>query len=186
MPIMCCGLCSKWQHIPCHDRQDALAHRPERNWNTEEFVCRQCQSRNLKTPPTNSTGTRYHPHTAHESRGATYPTGTPPLYNYPRNYVNGHPYQAAALNGRYTYENQSETQSPSLHPSQLYSQQPRSSNVTFAHYQPQGGSFTASRPAYSAVNVPPQGQYTPVQGAGIPLYRPSFQVWCSLFLLIFY
>lgn len=179
VPIMCCGLCSKWQHIPCHDRQDALAHRPKRNWDTEEFVCRQCQLRNLKAPSTNN-ATCYYQNATDEPRGATYPIGTPPFYNYPRNYVNGRSYQATVLSGRYTYENQSEMQSSQSHPPQLYSQQRQSSNVTFAHYQPQGGSFTPSRPTYSVADVPPQGQYSqhiqhPVQGTGLPPYRPSFQ-----------
>ncbi|KAL4066791.1 hypothetical protein J3A83DRAFT_4259622 [Scleroderma citrinum] len=176
MPIMCCGVCSKWQHISCHDRQDVLAHRPKRNWDREEFICQQCQLRTMKASPANN-----QQNIAPEPRGTTYTPGSQPYYNYSRNYINGRYYQAAAPSGRYTYENQTEMRSSPLHPSQLYPHQPRSSNVTFSHYQPQGSSFSPSRPTYSVAHATQQSQYShhtpqPVQGTGIHPYRPSFQV----------
>ncbi|KAJ6549187.1 hypothetical protein B0H10DRAFT_2129091 [Mycena sp. CBHHK59/15] len=45
VPMLCCGLCSQWQHIACHDHADMQAGRPGRNWDEAEFVCRQCQTR---------------------------------------------------------------------------------------------------------------------------------------------
>ncbi|KAJ7454864.1 hypothetical protein FB451DRAFT_1049218 [Mycena latifolia] len=47
VPMFCCGLCSQWQHIACHDRADMQAGRPRRNWDQVEFVCRQCQVRRI-------------------------------------------------------------------------------------------------------------------------------------------
>lgn len=46
--MLCCGSCSQWQHIACHDRADVQAGRPRRNWNHVEFVCHQCQQRASK------------------------------------------------------------------------------------------------------------------------------------------
>jgi hypothetical protein len=42
---MSCGSCSKWQHIPCHDAADRKSGRPPRNWEVEEFICSDCNSR---------------------------------------------------------------------------------------------------------------------------------------------
>ncbi|KAL1745390.1 hypothetical protein HDZ31DRAFT_63138 [Schizophyllum fasciatum] len=43
VPMMCCGSCSRWQHIACHDRIDLAAGRPKRDWNTVDFVCKRCR-----------------------------------------------------------------------------------------------------------------------------------------------
>ncbi|KDQ59209.1 hypothetical protein JAAARDRAFT_33945 [Jaapia argillacea MUCL 33604] len=43
VPMMCCGSCSKWQHIACHDNADRQAGRLRRNWEAEEFTCRRCR-----------------------------------------------------------------------------------------------------------------------------------------------
>jgi hypothetical protein len=40
--MMCCGLCNKWQHIPCHDSRDARMGRPKRDWNKIDFFCARC------------------------------------------------------------------------------------------------------------------------------------------------
>ncbi|KAF8274826.1 hypothetical protein EI94DRAFT_1768633 [Lactarius quietus] len=37
-PLLCCGKCSKWQHIACHDLADRQAGRPKRDWDREEFI----------------------------------------------------------------------------------------------------------------------------------------------------
>ncbi|KAH9995744.1 hypothetical protein BJV77DRAFT_205745 [Russula vinacea] len=36
-PLLCCGKCSKWQHITCHDLADRKAGRPKRDWDKEEL-----------------------------------------------------------------------------------------------------------------------------------------------------
>ncbi|KAF9533716.1 hypothetical protein CPB83DRAFT_405954 [Crepidotus variabilis] len=43
-PMMSCGICSRWQHIQCHDRADRDAGRPRRNWKSEDFVCGRCRA----------------------------------------------------------------------------------------------------------------------------------------------
>ncbi|OCB85271.1 hypothetical protein A7U60_g7576 [Sanghuangporus baumii] len=44
IPLMSCGRCNKWQHIPCHDAVDRKARRPVRNWDTVDFFCNRCRS----------------------------------------------------------------------------------------------------------------------------------------------
>ncbi|KAI6042453.1 hypothetical protein EDC04DRAFT_2658182 [Pisolithus marmoratus] len=177
VPIVCCTSCSKWQHIPCHDRQDALIRRQKRDWETEEFVCQRCQLKDSKASPPNR-GPLYHQSATMDHPTTNCTTGTQPYYPYPRNYLNGGYYPPATLSGRYTYENQSEMRSSSSNAPQH--QQPRAANVTFAHYQPQGGSFSTSRPTYSVSEATQLNQYShhslhPVQNPGIRPYPPSLQ-----------
>lgn len=179
VPVVCCTLCSKWQHIPCHDRQDTLARRQKRDWDSDDFVCQRCQLKDSKTSPPNH-GALYHPSATMDRRTTDYTTGTQPYYPYPRNYLNGGYYPPAALSGRYTYENQSEIRSSPLRAPQYCHQQPRSANVTFAHYQPQGGSFSTSRPTYSVSETTQHNQYShhppySAQSPGIRPYPPSSQ-----------
>lgn len=42
--MMSCGICSRWQHIQCHDRADRMAGLPRRNWKSEEFICSRCRA----------------------------------------------------------------------------------------------------------------------------------------------
>ena len=42
--MMSCGLCSKWQHIACHDHADHQAGRRRRNWDVVEFFCLNCRT----------------------------------------------------------------------------------------------------------------------------------------------
>lgn len=42
--MMSCGLCSKWQHIACHDHADQQVGRRRRNWDVVEFFCLKCRA----------------------------------------------------------------------------------------------------------------------------------------------
>ncbi|KAF7312177.1 DALR-1 domain-containing protein [Mycena indigotica] len=46
-PLLCCGSCFEWQHIPCHDQANMQAGRPHRNWEQVDFVCHQCSPRQI-------------------------------------------------------------------------------------------------------------------------------------------
>lgn len=35
--LVCCEDCGRWQHVDCHDRQDAAEGRPKRNWDKVDF-----------------------------------------------------------------------------------------------------------------------------------------------------
>ncbi|KAF8717684.1 PHD zinc finger, partial [Rhizoctonia solani] len=39
-----CESCGRWSHTTCHDRADALAGNPKRNWSSVEFTCRACSN----------------------------------------------------------------------------------------------------------------------------------------------
>lgn len=114
-PLLCCGKCSKWQHIVCHDLADRQAGRPKRNWDTEEFICRACQVRTLangKQVP----------------NGSSYDSGrTPsPYYHQPAGYAGQAPYG----------------QNYTPHPHHAQSPYPQHTAITFSHYQPQHRGFT--------------------------------------------
>ena len=40
---MSCALCSKWQHILCHNKRDQAAGHAPRNWDSVEFICQGCR-----------------------------------------------------------------------------------------------------------------------------------------------
>ena len=44
---MSCALCSKWQHILCHNKRDQAAGHPTRNWDCVEFICQHCRAYQL-------------------------------------------------------------------------------------------------------------------------------------------
>lgn len=162
--MMSCGMCSKWQHITCHDRADAHAGRKRRNWDDVEFFCLQCRSKKVGVGGTDSRVNQHpqsgaavqplrqsqNPYMVHTAAG-TVPYN-PNLYmgaigraNYGvQNPVNG--------NGiSYAREAQRLTPSiPSGHPHQRQVQpqqpytQPYGSTIAFSHYQPQEGGFTTS------------------------------------------
>ncbi|KAI0048997.1 hypothetical protein FA95DRAFT_1557418 [Auriscalpium vulgare] len=138
-PLLCCGKCSKWQHIACHDYADRSAGRPKRNWDVEEFICRNCQLAERSAVPSGSM-----------------PYATRPAYpSYPQHNISGlTPYGAVpppAPDPRYA--------SPA-------GAQPRQSlGLTFSHYQPQQRGFstthTSQAHAVAAAQYAPPPNYGP-------------------------
>jgi hypothetical protein len=45
--MMSCAMCSKWQHILCHNKRDQAAGHPTRNWDSVEFICQRCRAYQL-------------------------------------------------------------------------------------------------------------------------------------------
>jgi len=129
-PLLCCGKCSKWQHIVCHDLADRQAGRPKRNWDTEEFICRACQVRTL------ANGKQV-------LNGSSYDSGrTPsPYHRQPVGYAGQAPYG----------------QNYTPHPHHAQSPYPQHTAITFSHYQPQhcGFSNTLSSPHAQATSQGP-------------------------------
>ncbi|KAG8213169.1 hypothetical protein J3R82DRAFT_11580 [Butyriboletus roseoflavus] len=181
VPLLCCGICGKWQHIICHDRQDTMAGRPKRNWDIEDFICRQCH---LITPKSSSLGNSASLLSlgVNSKRGQASSTQT--YYgqpsNHPRSYPNSGYYQNSPPNARYPYDHpdvQTAIPSPSSH---SYTSQTRPSGVTFAHYQPQQGGFSTSRPTYSVQDGNPSqhARYTiaphTTSATGIASYPSTF------------
>ncbi|KAI0249853.1 hypothetical protein BJV78DRAFT_632094 [Lactifluus subvellereus] len=132
-PLLCCGKCSKWQHIACHDLADRKAGRPKRDWDAEEFVCRACQRRsgsavNGKQVPNGSAMSSY-------DAGRT-----PSPYRHQLGHSGQVPYGS------------------SYHPRSSHQQH---AAITFTHYQPQQRGFSTSTahssPAHAhAQPMPPQ------------------------------
>ncbi|KAJ6570295.1 hypothetical protein DFH09DRAFT_1154608 [Mycena vulgaris] len=112
IPMLCCGLCSQWHHIACHDHADVQAGRPRRNWDHVEFVCRQCQARriaakNSRPPPQHAVPSSYlppppiaHP-TSYSPYGHVQPAASHPAASHPpREYPGSYP---VAVNGAAAY-----------------------------------------------------------------------------------
>ncbi|KAH0833157.1 hypothetical protein J3R83DRAFT_12183 [Lanmaoa asiatica] len=181
VPLLCCGMCGKWQHIICHDKQDTIARHPKRNWDAEEFVCRQCRLITSKgLSPTTSASFLSLGVNSKRGQASSTQAYYGQLLNHPRSYHNNGYYQDQPSNARYPYD-QSDAQitvpSPSSH---SYTSQTRSTGVTFAHYQPQQGGFSTSRPTYSVQdgNPPQHARYTvtpqTVPVTGIAPYPSAF------------
>lgn len=157
---------------------------PKRNWDAEDFICRQCR---LITPKSSSPS---HPPSflslGVNSKGGQ-ASSTQAFYgppsNHPRSYANGGYYPNSPSIARYPHDHpdiQTTVSSPSSH---SHTSQTRPTGVTFAHYQPQQGGFSTSRPTYAVQggNSPQHGRYTitpphTVSATGIAPYPPTFHV----------
>jgi hypothetical protein len=136
-PLLCCGKCSKWQHIACHDLADRKAGRSKRDWDKEEFICRNCQSgRSLSIVANGSM--RQVPNGSSSSATAAaspYDAGRTPSPYYH--------HQTSGYAGQLPY-GQSYPH-PSLPHQQLRpAPYQHHTAITFSHYQPQQRGFTSS------------------------------------------
>lgn len=139
-PLLCCGKCSKWQHIACHDAADRKAGHPKRNWDREEFICRACRLGPRRSIGlVNGSGRQ-----SAALNGSSSPVSTSydvagrtPSPYYP------HQSSTAGYTGQIPYNGSSQNHPhPSSHPRTPYQQQ--HSAITFSHYQPQQCGFTTN------------------------------------------
>ncbi len=164
-PLLCCGKCSKWQHIVCHDLADRKAGRPKRDWDKEEFICRNCQSgRSLSTVANGSPSMRQVPNGSSSSSAvaASYDTGrTPsPYYHHHQTSSTGPPY------------GQNYPPHPSLpHQFRLAPYQHHTA-ITFSHYQPQERGFTSS----SSQSLSPLHLQPPMPQAPTSYTQPHYSM----------
>jgi hypothetical protein len=147
-PLLCCGKCSKWQHIACHDLADRKAGRPKRDWDKEEFICRNCQSgRSLSTVANGSM--RQVPNGSSSSTAAASPYDagrTPSPYYNPQTQTSG--YAQPPYGQNYPH--------PSLPHQQLRpAPYQHHTAITFSHYQPQQRGFTSSSHSSSPSHLQP-------------------------------
>ncbi|KAJ7716810.1 hypothetical protein DFH07DRAFT_861834 [Mycena maculata] len=177
VPMLCCGLCSQWQHIACHDRADVQAGRPRRNWDHVDFICRQCQARRIASK--NASQGQYIPRATSNisyltqapvapvvppTSYAPYGHGPPPpVARAQRDYSGSYP---VAVNGATAY-----AQQPSAGPSRQFAPQPTSGTSrqlpyptsSSGNYHQQGHPVAAPPPrpsAGSSYNAPgPPQQY---------------------------
>lgn len=176
--MMSCGICSKWQHIYCHDAADQRTGRPKRNWDIEEFVCQRCRSQ--ATRPHD--GPRLQPSKLYSDHSSARTlTQLPPSTNriayipttpatVPRAapiYTGTQSYGMSIPDGYHTQDNlRTTTHAPQQQP---YQPQPPSS-ITFAHYQPDPQGFS-TRQTYHR-DIPSQSQGYPQQQLARPLSQP--------------
>lgn len=143
---MCCGSCSKWQHIPCHDQADVHAGRPRRNWDQVDFICRQCRANTHADPSVGYNGVQMHyPQNMHPSLRAPH---TAASYNHVP-YGQGVGYDAAArmsngfidvptVNGNKGYGTSDlRSSSSQAHIGGYSNGVPTSKQMSFTHYQSQ-------------------------------------------------
>ncbi|TDL14421.1 hypothetical protein BD410DRAFT_797206 [Rickenella mellea] len=130
LPLMSCGVCGKWQHIPCHDAEDVRRGRPKRNWDVVDFTCNSCHSYPRSRPAFPPVATKTH---LSDTRHSTHRTSLD---------------AGVAVNGHSTFLRSHPSSTPS-HPYSLGSTphhvQPQPS-VTFAHYQPLRHGFSPHVP----------------------------------------
>ncbi|KAG9315126.1 hypothetical protein JVU11DRAFT_4249 [Chiua virens] len=179
--LLSCGMCGKWQHIVCHDKQDSIVGRPKRNWDAEDFLCRQClaNSKNLSSSSSadllslgiNNKKIQASSSAAHSTQPSI----------HPRSYSNDSYYQDSQSNAKYS-RNHPDLQTTIPPSSHSYTPQASSAGATFAHYQPQHGGFSTSRPTYTLQDVsssPQHARYSitphPVSATGITPYPSTFQ-----------
>ncbi|KAJ3809360.1 hypothetical protein F5876DRAFT_44013 [Lentinula aff. lateritia] len=145
-PLLCCALCSRWQHISCHDQADLQAGRPRRNWDQDEFICRRCRmdaqsSNQNRTQMQYSQAMNMHPSLRSSvpspynqvpyGQGLGFESGAPHLSN---GYID-----APMTNGSRAYG------TTDVRSSQTYMDRsnagPNSKQILFSHYQPQQHGF---------------------------------------------
>lgn len=135
-----------------------MAGHPNRNWDAEDFICRRCRLIGSKSSsPSNHAGL---PSFGVNKRGQA--PGAQPYYVSPSNHLGSYStggYQDSSSDARYPCDHSNLQTTASS--TQSYPSQTRSTGVTFAHYQPQQGGFSTSRPTYSVQGVSPQhSRYT--------------------------
>ncbi|KAG6825696.1 hypothetical protein H0H92_002791 [Tricholoma furcatifolium] len=198
-PMMSCGLCSKWQHIACHDRADQQAGRRRRNWDTAEFFCLQCRAKRA--------GVTRSPAAPHYQQQC--PSMSPMHAGSPSAHLQQNPYMSLAtqyanpnyvpygsVNGSTSYSRvapqTSDARSGGASPRSMphgqsghRQHQAYGAPLTFSHYQPQQRGFSSTtEPIYgTSPHTQPYGypssqspypQYPPMNGGG-QHYQPTSQ-----------
>lgn len=140
-PLLCCGKCSKWQHIACHDLADRKAGRPKRDWNKEEFICRNCQSGRSLNIVANGSMKQVLNGSSSSAAASSYDAGrTPsPYYHHQTQPPYGQNYPHPSL------PHQQLRPAPYQH----------HTAITFSHYQPQQRGFiSSSTPSHLQPAIP--------------------------------
>ncbi|KAF8149807.1 hypothetical protein B0H34DRAFT_731219 [Crassisporium funariophilum] len=187
-PMMSCGMCSKWQHIFCHDRADQAAGHPRRNWDAVEFICRTCRASRVngsnghypivKHHTVDVPEPQGHSSWSHQPSASTVPlsqqppgsylsgSGKVPQHNYYERPANGLP---SNTYGPYSSSIRTETHLPAT-------SGPRQT-ISFSHYQPTERGFSSSTQRSQG---DPTDRYSGSvngnqrYGAGVPApYRPQ-------------
>ena len=168
--MMSCALCSKWQHILCHNKRDQAEGHPTRNWDSVEFICQRCRAYQLDGSSANSVlttkqRTLQYSDTLQAAALYTIPDTRQPSGSFPRG-------QEGPFRGSYDRRPNGVGQSLSTQghflSSTLFSTSdiydppsastPRQKMISFNHYQPTEDGFSSStQKAYRADSHPVYG-----------------------------
>lgn len=156
-PMMCCGSCSKWQHIACHDRHDQLLGRPKCNWDVVEFFCYQCRLKKAPSHASYASGpsrqalpTGQNPYLALQSTTPShynqYSGGSTVSYARQPDYASRN-YSSTSMNGTSSYSQNISNVRPTANPSTQHpSLPPQQTTISFSHYQPHQRGFSSQAP----------------------------------------
>ncbi|SJK99960.1 uncharacterized protein ARMOST_03271 [Armillaria ostoyae] len=160
VPMMCCGSCSKWQHISCHDQADLRSGRPRRNWEQVEFICRNCSQTKRQPhyssahPPPAAGHDQYLALRAPASTSNSYGN-----YNAPA-YPAYNPYSQPT-------KSHNHPQMSDVRSNAAPAYAPQTKAISFTHYQPQQRGFSQTHSSYNAAPyVQPYGQVAPTTQYG--------------------
>lgn len=174
---MSCGVCSRWQHIQCHDRQDKAHGRSKRNWKSVDFVCASCraaeQSRYGQPSPLSQQ--------LLPLRNPLPPINSPQVQaygSYPSTSLLGHGVYSGASTTPYSLGHRDYPRSNSQHLAGPVSQHlPNLSahpSLSFSHYQPSQHNFTAINSHKSHYNASQSQPHPP--NPSVQQYPPFNQV----------
>ena len=149
--MVSCGMCSRWQHITCHDTADHSAGLPRRNWDVQQFYCSRCKPAAMERLA-NGGGPHHSvtdPQRSHSRAGKTQPTPAAQFNSYPSAAPDvryPHPQQVPYPNGVSSYGHQFTQDQLGVASGSVYgrSSQRSQSGITFSHYQPQQHGFSRS------------------------------------------
>ncbi|KAF9000745.1 hypothetical protein BDQ17DRAFT_1281976 [Cyathus striatus] len=157
-PMMSCGLCSRWQHIACHDQEDQRLGKPKRDWDLVEFVCRKCQvnrnsqpSHAVKSLPQNIVYGPSLPASA-VAPSPYYRTSSFASASQPQYYADQGMQYGAPFNGTTPYTQGQVSDMRSSAPQTTSELLPRTT-IAFSHYQPHDRAFTPVSKAHTPYNV---------------------------------
>ena len=190
--MVSCGICSRWQHIRCHNQDDARAGRPARNWDDQPFYCRRCKpvaeqrlangTRHSGGAERRNHGSRSHHSQSHslaQSQKAS-PSVTP-YYPYPQTSDPRYSLPASQAGGSAYGLPHSPVHSNNVpQPNSAYSRR-APGTIAFSHYQPDQHGFTRSPYSNGYPNgmqsQPQPAQYTqPYMANGGYGGNPAYQV----------
>ncbi|KZT65867.1 hypothetical protein DAEQUDRAFT_730916 [Daedalea quercina L-15889] len=168
LPMVSCGMCSKWQHIGCHDVADQRMGRPRRDWERQQFYCQQCRARasngasyiasnhqRYPAPQSNSHSTSWSQAAIDPSIHPHKPPAAPQTY-----YRDPHPSPQSGL-ATHPSANGVEFRNapyprPDIPPQPGYTR--TQNGLTFSHYQPENRAFTSIRSSQQGTPSPPIGR----------------------------
>ncbi|KAI0723682.1 hypothetical protein C8Q72DRAFT_981055 [Fomitopsis betulina] len=181
LPMVSCGMCSRWQHIGCHDLADQRMGRPRRDWERQQFYCHPCRAR-LPTSANYiaSKHQRYaapqpSAHSSSWSQAAADPsihpqksTATPQAY-YRDPLPGSQPGYGSGTNSNGMQFRSAAYPAQDIPPQPGYTR--TQNGLTFSHYQPENRAFTSIRSSQQGTASPPIGHgwgngYAPPQPGG--------------------